>query len=303
MVNTALINQLLAHPESIHVDHLEILEDVVQEFPFFQAARSLYLKGLKLQSSPLYNKELQKTATHTTDRSVLFDFITSESFLQNEVSEQIKLLQQQENDFSEADLGSPSIGPVKEEDLNSSKDFTKVTDIDLFEKKKEVSIVDQPLEFDQNETYSFSKWLQLTTLQPIERETEKRSDVTSNNTTESKASYESNIKPNEEKNNHILDTTQEVDDRARKMARIDQFLAEKPKIRPRKSTGSAMNIANDYEDPSQFMTETLAKVYIAQKNYSKALKAYEVLVLQHPEKSGLFADQIQEIKNLQSNHT
>ena len=87
------------------------------------------------------------------------------------------------------------------------------------------------------------------------------------------------------------------------MACIDQFLAEKPKITPRKSTGSVMNIANDYEDPSQFMTETLAKVYIAQKNYSKALKAYEVLVLQHPEKSGLFADQIQEIKNLQSNHT
>jgi len=32
------------------------------------------------------------------------------------------------------------------------------------------------------------------------------------------------------------------------------------------------------------MTETLAKVYLAQKNYSKALKAYKVLVLQHPEK-------------------
>ncbi|MFT7429332.1 MAG: hypothetical protein ACI9IZ_001830, partial [Nonlabens sp.] len=55
--------------------------------------------------------------------------------------------------------------------------------------------------------------------------------------------------------------------------------------------------------PSQFMTETLAKVYVAQKNYSKALKAYEVLVLQHPEKSAFFADQIQEIKNLQSNPT
>jgi hypothetical protein len=295
MVNTDQINQLLAHPESIHVDHLAMLEDVVQKFPFFQAARSLYLKGLKLESSPLYNKELQKTATHTTDRSVLFDFITSESFLQNEVSEQVKLLQQQENDFVETDLGSSSLSPLKEEDLNSSKDFTKVTDIDLFEKKKEISLVDQPLEFDQNETYSFSKWLQLTTLQPIDRETENRPKAASDSITK--------INPEDQSTNDILDTTQEVDDRARKMARIDQFLAEKPKITPRKSTGNVMNIANDYEDPSQFMTETLAKVYIAQKNYSKALKAYEVLVLQHPEKSGLFADQIQEIKNLQSNHT
>lgn len=303
MVNANQINQLLARPESIHVEHLEILEDVLQKYPYFQAARSLYLKGLKLESSPLYNKELQKTATHTTDRSVLFDFITSESFLQNDVSEQIKLTQQQESELSKIDLSNSTVNPLKEEDLNASKDFTKVTDIDLFKKKKEVSLVDQPLDFDQNETYSFSKWLQLTSLQPIDREIENKSDVASNSTTETKVSFDTTTNSEDKKTNDILGTTQEVDDRARKMARIDQFLAEKPKIKPRKSSGNTMNIANDYEDPSQFMTETLAKVYIAQKNYSKALKAYEVLVLQHPEKSGLFADQIQEIKNLQSNHT
>jgi hypothetical protein len=49
------------------------------------------------------------------------------------------------------------------------------------------------------------------------------------------------------------------------------------------------------------MTETLAQVYAAQKNYEKAIKSYEILVLQHPEKSSFFADRIQEIKNLQSN--
>jgi hypothetical protein len=87
------------------------------------------------------------------------------------------------------------------------------------------------------------------------------------------------------------------------MAKIDQFLAEKPKIKPRKNATTSAQITLTNPDPSQFMTETLAKVYLAQKNYSKALKAYEILLLQHPEKSGLFADRIQEIKNLQSNNT
>ena len=46
------------------------------------------------------------------------------------------------------------------------------------------------------------------------------------------------------------------------------------------------------------MTETLAKVYLQQKNYKKALQAYTILSLKYPEKSGFFADQIRAIKKL-----
>ena len=44
------------------------------------------------------------------------------------------------------------------------------------------------------------------------------------------------------------------------------------------------------------MTETLAKVYLEQKKFSKAIKAYEILSLKYPEKSGFFADQIKAIQ-------
>jgi tetratricopeptide (TPR) repeat protein len=288
MVDAISINKVLAQPETIHVDHLTALEDAIKEYPYFQAVRSMYLKGLKNENSPLYNKELQRTAAHTTDRSVLFDFITSESFIQNKVSEQIKLLQQEERTLASDSISGNTL---VEEDLNASKNFTQVIDADLFEKKKEISIEEAPLEFDKNETYSFSQWLQLSRLKPIDRKElpqEKNSVILDGEVKKAKK---------------LEEEIQEVDDRARKMARIDQFLAEKPKIKPRKSSSNPVNITNHYQDPSQFMTETLAKVYLAQKNYSKALKAYEVLVLQHPEKSAFFADQIQEIKNLQSNTT
>ena len=60
-----------------------------------------------------------------------------------------------------------------------------------------------------------------------------------------------------------------------------------------------------FHDPRQgesvrvlFMTETLARVYLQQKNYKKAIKAYEILILKNPEKSGFFADQIRAIKKL-----
>ena len=56
------------------------LEAILYEFPFLQSARALHLKGLYNQDSFRYNLELKKTAAYTTDRSILFDFITSEQF-------------------------------------------------------------------------------------------------------------------------------------------------------------------------------------------------------------------------------
>ena len=47
------------------------------------------------------------------------------------------------------------------------------------------------------------------------------------------------------------------------------------------------------------MTETLARIYVDQKKYDKAIQAFHILSLKYPEKSGYFADQIKLIKNLE----
>ena len=46
------------------------------------------------------------------------------------------------------------------------------------------------------------------------------------------------------------------------------------------------------------MTETLAKVFVKQKKYKKAIEAYQILGLKYPEKNSLFANQIKKIKKL-----
>ena len=56
------------------------LKTVIERYPYFQSARALYLKGLKNQDSFKYNNELKITAAFTTDRTVLFDYITSKKF-------------------------------------------------------------------------------------------------------------------------------------------------------------------------------------------------------------------------------
>jgi len=49
-----------------------------------------------------------------------------------------------------------------------------------------------------------------------------------------------------------------------------------------------------------YMTETLAKIYIKQQKYDDALKAYKILSLKYPEKIILFANQIKLIKKLKN---
>ncbi|AZQ42733.1 hypothetical protein [Nonlabens ponticola] len=275
MVNKDRLYTVLAQPEQVHADDLPSLDHVIESYPYFQAARSVRLKCLHNNSSSLYNKELQATAAHTADRSVLFDFITSEEFLQNRISEQIK---KRQDHLESIEVDAEEI-EIESTDLNADTDFTQVIDVDLFQKKE--SIVDQPLTFYSNEKYSFTEWLRLTQLKPIDRTEEKKKSSAGQKAT----------KP--------VDTSKKL--RQRQMEKIDQFLADKPKIKPRKSSTSDTPLQLSNDNSKQLMTETLAQVYLAQKNYEKAIKSYEILILQHPEKSGFFADRIQEIKNLQSN--
>ena len=68
---------LINNPAVISKEQTSELESIINSFPYFQSARALHLKGLKSQDSYKYNQALKTTAAHTSDRSILFDFITS----------------------------------------------------------------------------------------------------------------------------------------------------------------------------------------------------------------------------------
>ena len=51
---------------------------------------------------------------------------------------------------------------------------------------------------------------------------------------------------------------------------------------------------------NELITETLAKIYLKQKKYKKAIDAFKILSLKYPEKNAFFADQIKKIKKLEN---
>ena len=302
--------QILQQPQTVSQEQTNALSGIIEEFPYFQSARAVYLKGLKNKESFKYNQALKQTAAYTTDRSILFDFITSESFNQNEISDYIK---QNTAYINNLDVTAEDISVNKsvtfDDDLDTHIKATKeIINPELFQpkieikeiaefNKDEVETEDQkektpekvlnigkPLEFDKTETHSFNEWLKLTSFNPIER----------NEDTSEETSIE------EETNNTTELESEQESDRDKKFELIDKFIASNPKLEPAKTSGKKQNLAKDRMiQPEALMTETLARIYVEQKNYKKAIQSYKILSLKYPEKSGFFADQIKAIEQLQ----
>ena len=81
---------------------------------------------------------------------------------------------------------------------------------------------------------------------------------------------------------------------------IDEFIKNSPKIKIDNKSEVKSSFKTDQKIKDELITETLAKIYVKQKKFNKAIKAYEILSLKYPKKSSFFADQINDIKKLKS---
>ena len=82
---------------------------------------------------------------------------------------------------------------------------------------------------------------------------------------------------------------------------IDKFIIANPRIEPQKEKCDQPleDISKPYvEEKGGFVTDTLARIYINQGYYSKAIDIYEKLSLKFPEKSSYFAVQIEKVREL-----
>jgi len=124
--------------------------------------------------------------------------------------------------------------------------------------EKELEI-GKPLEFTEKETHSFAEWLALTKTKKIER--------------------------TEGKGEKLINKFIETEPKINKPKREEFFSSEQ--------SAKESLIEND-----EIVTETLARVYLEQAHYDKAIAAYEKLRLKFPQKSSFFATQIKLIYDL-----
>jgi len=134
-----------------------------------------------------------------------------------------------------------------------------------------------------------------------EEPVEKIQEVTMKNTTQS--TLDSNVPGfiNTWQSWLKIDRTEEVEKEKSEIKEkaIETFLENNPRISQLKEESSYV-VKEKNDDISHLMTETLANLYFEQKLYTKAIKAFEILIKKSPEKKEYFESKIQNIKDFRS---
>lgn len=299
-MNSSDFTNLLNKPDAVNDKQILLLEKIKEDFPYFQSASTIHLKGLFKQDSIKYNQELKKTAAITTDRTVLFEFITSNNFktIHKKIFEENKskileinvvdshIISVINNDLVDQTIvdslnqANHSVFEKKGNSDQLEKVVLEIKEKPIFEKEiietkniEEKLRIGKPIDFKENETHSFQEWLKISSLKPINRE---------------KLTPKKEIKSDSKKKKQ-LDI-------------IDKFIEANPKIPAISKEENSTPITIKTNDTAGLMTETLAKVYLEQKKYAKAIQAYQILILKYPEKSSYFASLISDIKIIQQNN-
>ncbi len=255
---------ILEHPLETDKKAAEELQDILIRYPWFQPARVLLLKYYRENDVPQYQKQLPLTAAYTSQRGILFEFLHSQG-----QEKPITVLQTDNTETGIKD-SAKSISKKKKKKKKKKSEKKQKESVSIPKAVVGNTVTNEPEEIPEKKL-SYIEWVQ-------------------------KLSF----KPNTHKQkNPVL--APDMDKRKKKMQIIDDFLRKQPKIKPKPDyqPAEALSVEENLRDSRFLMTETLAKLYVKQGKYDKALKAYEILILKYPEKSRYFASQMENIRHLQ----
>lgn len=290
---------LISTPSLIRSEDEEELEKIAKQYPFFSLAYTLLAYKKRVDKNSDYSEFLSKAAIYSGDRKKLYEFIIQPG-LQEKIEENTKEQGRDEGEKEKIKEVEPS---VKKESSTKSKTTESEKNTDL--KKLEEDIL--------TEAINSSIHLEIQAYRvedAFPKEKEEICDIRQETAptptspkpvdlTTQKMSFNEWLKfgaPNERQ-----DSPPETPKKSRREEiadLVDQFISKEPKIIPKKTEFfSPANIARlSLVENDDFVTETLAKIYHNQKNYDRAIKAYQQLILKIPEKKSFFATQIDLIR-------
>jgi len=248
--------------------------ELVDIFPYFQSAHLLLLKGLHNNADVKFENQLRNSAIHIADREVLYYLLSDKTIKQDETAAEII-----ETKTPEPDQSSDTQQTVIESARNS------IELISEFERFSDLSDHREEIEDDEESIFYMDPGFSLP----------ESEDLLELDLDESKryGDDDTAIEP-------LLKTEKEAPSPKQFQSDlIDKFIIANPRIEPNreKTNVPVEDISKPYiEEGGGFVTETLARIYVSQGYYSKAIDIYEKLSLKFPEKSSYFASQIEKVK-------
>ena len=271
-----LLAKWINHPEYLNRETLYELRALLAQYPYFQTARLLYLKNLYLLHDITFGEELRKAALYVTDAKVLFYMIEGSNYIITPIVEEAK-----EEDSPLADRTLSLINRFLAE---QSADFPEKT----------LPAIEMPVDVHADYTAFLSKQVATDDQQP-----QMKGQLLIDSFLEQ--TEEENQPESEEVPMQIVPQEEETEPECQMAAEASPEIQQPIENEPQESVDSAedssVEVDNQIEDES-FFTETLAKIYIKQHRYLKALEIIKKLNLKYPKKNAYFADQIRFLEKL-----
>jgi hypothetical protein len=275
--------EYLNDPDACKAGDISELKELLVEYPWFSTAGIILLHCSKVQSDPEFETLIKKHSLNITNRRILRTLMQSGAKYIPKVSD----------------------NPVKEEEVPITR-TTREGDNDVIHLENESVISDLNDSLEDESLLDFSYTGKIAD-EPLPEEA-----VLSGSGPDDTLSLETE---QDEENSESVDThSRNFDQWIEKLGGhsdlentpfskhsiIESFITASPGvIRADKSTSIEGDISKaSSEENEAFITDTLARIYVKQGLYNKAIFAYEKLSLKYPEKSIYFASQIEEIRNL-----
>lgn len=238
----------ISHPETLNEAATAHLSDLVGRYPYFHAARILYLSALYQRHSPMFDEELRRHAGLLPDRRAIFRLF-------------------EEKSYQPRPERTPS-HPTRE-DLSEAADLTGCLIDSYLDSLPEEHKPHRPARADATVDY-------MSYLLQEEEASETPAQEDHPEETASPTKEDSII-------NDFLSGPEEgrivLDDHSGKQLVTPQLVEE---------TGTENDI----------FTEALARIYIKQGKYDRAIEIIRRLSLKYPKKNRYFADQIRFLEKL-----
>ena len=271
------LQQWIQHPETLNQDSLYELRTLVARYPYFQSVRLLYLKNLYLLHDVSFGAELRKAVLYVVDKRSLFYLIEGENYKLNRNEQSVSILEKDEPGIDrtlfliDAFLSKMPDVQSQTSELDYTMDYTAY----LLHDDKADDVVEnkmRPLR-GQDLIDGFLNKMNAD---------EKNLPTEQMNTDKSQMDKDVLLADvSEESTSPLISMPISVND--------DQAEGEEEE----KSEDCVVERGDD-----SYFTETLAKIYIKQHRYEKALEIIKKLSLNYPKKNAYFADQIRFLNKL-----
>jgi hypothetical protein len=277
ILNKLNINQHLFNPEGLSENTVLTFKELISTFPYASSFTIAYLKSLKNAGDIHFEDELLKHAFKIGSRQVLYDLLNQEPLEDSDKqAEEVTAIHQEE----EISIGDEIT--LKEELISSELENELITDeLEILINSSAANTVFIN-EFNQQEI--------LATTNVEEEIPTKQNDPQKNQVEPRKIIIDKQPKSF----NHWLELGNVQNDKKNDTRLSTMIAIEKPK---REFYSPSKKAKESIDENKMPVSETLAKIFVLQGNYPKAIYVYEQLILLYPEKKSTFAVQINALLN------